>query len=434
MEITNMKFIRNTARFVMLTISIFLPMIVPALAANTVQAQICSTSNELVSYVLRMVGDREGTIGLSVPNTLPEADMGSEDLLRHILRQDSGFIRWGHKGGTATKITAGGYTTFTYKLTYHTTKEQDEAARRLASSIVGKWTVKNLPDREKMDKLKEYITANWRYDAVLDNMTAYPTLISGKGTCLGLVLACQLLLDDMGIPSQTIHGRLIKTGALHIKLLVRLEDWWYIFDPTELAQDIPGLSAYLKSTHVEWMVLNDEYLTESFQASRPMSLADLEVELPANSSTPQPTPAIIIAKPTTSTVLVNDKSIVFDAYNINGNNYFKLRDVAYILSGTKKQFNVGWDDINNAISLTSGKSYTVIGGEMMGKGVGDKTTMPIDSKVYLDGKEVTFIAYNIEGNNYFKIRDIGATFDFGVDWDGQNNTIVIDTSKVYMPQ
>ena len=141
----------------------------------------------------------------------------------------------------------------------------------------------------------------------------------------------------------------------------------------------------------------------------------------------------IIARPTASTVLVNGKNVAFDAYNISDNNYFKLRDLAYILNGTAKQFGVGWDGINNAISLTSGQSYAAVGGEMQGKGSGDKRVVPTNSKIYLDGKEVQFTAYNIEDNNYFKLRDVGAAFNFGVDWDGANNTIVIDTSKPYTP-
>ena len=72
--------------------------------------------------------------------------------------------------------------------------------------------------------------------------------------------------------------------------------------------------------------------------------------------------------PTFSKVLINGKEIAFDAYNINDNNYFKLRDIAFVLSGTAKQFNVDWDDEANAISLTSGASYNAVGGEMEGKG------------------------------------------------------------------
>jgi len=139
----------------------------------------------------------------------------------------------------------------------------------------------------------------------------------------------------------------------------------------------------------------------------------------------------IIAKPTAATVLVNGKNVAFDAYNISGNNYFKLRDLAYVLFGTVKQFEIGWDAANNAISLSSGQPYSAVGGEMQGKGVGEKIPIPTRSKIYLDGTEVQFTAYTIEGNNYFKLRDIGQTFDFGVGWDATTNTITIDTSTGY---
>ncbi|MDR1574073.1 MAG: copper amine oxidase N-terminal domain-containing protein [Clostridiales Family XIII bacterium] len=150
---------------------------------------------------------------------------------------------------------------------------------------------------------------------------------------------------------------------------------------------------------------------------------------------PEETPAVPqTAKPTASTVLVNGESVAFDAYNIAGNNYFKLRDFAYALDGTAKQFSVGWDGAANAISLAAGRPYEAVGGEMAGKGAGDQTAVPTTSKITLDGAEISLTAYNIDGNNYFKLRDIGQAFDFGVDWDGANNTIVIDTSKRYTPE
>jgi hypothetical protein len=143
------------------------------------------------------------------------------------------------------------------------------------------------------------------------------------------------------------------------------------------------------------------------------------------------TPAPVTAVPTSSTVLVNGEAIPFDAYNINGNNYFKLRDLAFVLNGTNKQFSVGYDETTKAITLTSGKPYVPVGGEMTGKGEGSKTGIPTESTIYLDGKQVSFTAYNIDGNNYFKLRDIGEAINFGVDWDAATSTVIIDTSKGY---
>ena len=149
----------------------------------------------------------------------------------------------------------------------------------------------------------------------------------------------------------------------------------------------------------------------------------------ADSAYPSPVP---FALPTSSTVLVNGAEKSFVAYNINDNNYFKLRDLAFVLNGTEKQFEVSWDAGANAISLTSGAAYTPVGGELPEYSSGWlNPALPTGSRIFQDGEAVSFTAYNIEDNNYFKLRDIGAAFDFAVEWDGENNTIVIDTSKGY---
>lgn len=138
------------------------------------------------------------------------------------------------------------------------------------------------------------------------------------------------------------------------------------------------------------------------------------------------------AFPTTSTVLVNGKKVSFEAYNIAGNNYFKLRDIAAALNGTNKQFEVIWDGKNNVIKIISNSKYTVVGGELVvSNNPTTKDAKSTTSKVYIDNKEVQLTAYNINGNNYFKLRDIGKALNFGVIWDGGNNTIKIDTSIGY---
>ena len=56
--------------------------------------------------------------------------------------------------------------------------------------------------------------------------------------------------------------------------------------------------------------------------------------------------------PMASTVIVNGTAIAFEAYNIDGNNFFKLRDLAYALSGSSKQFSVGWDGAASCVVLS----------------------------------------------------------------------------------
>jgi len=137
------------------------------------------------------------------------------------------------------------------------------------------------------------------------------------------------------------------------------------------------------------------------------------------------------AAPATSKIVINGVDTAFDAYTIDQNNYFKLRDLAAVLSGTEKQFEVTWDGDNNAINLVSSEPYTSVGGELAAGDQTSKTAQISTSSVYLNGESVTLTAYTIDGNNYFKLRDIGEALDFSVSWDGTNNTIVIDTTQGY---
>lgn len=154
------------------------------------------------------------------------------------------------------------------------------------------------------------------------------------------------------------------------------------------------------------------------------------VDSGAPTQTEQPS-ADITAKPTSSKVLVNGKDVSLDAYNINSNNYCKIRDVAQILNGTGKQFEVVWDKDLQAVNMTSNQTYTPVGGELA-KGDGSNKNATLNTaKIYLDGKAVSLTAYTINGNNYIKLRDLGQTFDFGVSWDKTLNAVVIDTSTGY---
>ena len=101
----------------------------------------------------------------------------------------------------------------------------------------------------------------------------------------------------------------------------------------------------------------------------------------------------LTAQPTAYNVLVGGRHVAFDAYNIIGSNYFKLRDLAYVLAGTGKQFSVECDAGANAISLTSGAAYMPVGGEMLGGNAGASNPIPTASKIILNGKSISLTAY-----------------------------------------
>ncbi|WP_110462798.1 PDZ domain-containing protein [Ruminiclostridium sufflavum] len=213
-------------------------------------------------------------------------------------------------------------------------------------------------------------------------------------------------------PNAVVTDNSVELGDLYEELTLDLK-----LDAEGLYY-LSGNSSTLKGTGVYTVIASPE-------AAMGASFVVVVRDEPATAET-------VTATPTASKVLVNGSSVSFEAYTINGNNYFKLRDLAKVLSGTGKQFNVSWDGTSKVINLVSGSPYTVTGGEMATGDGKAKQAIINSSSIYKDGGKVSLTAYTINGNNYFKLRDIGQAFDFGVTWDGTANTIKIDTSTGYM--
>ena len=53
------------------------------------------------------------------------------------------------------------------------------------------------------------------------------------------------------------------------------------------------------------------------------------------------------------------------------------------------------------------------------------------NRIYVDGQEVSLTAYNINGNNYVKLRDIGEQVGFNVYWDSNTKCVQVESKKPY---
>lgn len=138
--------------------------------------------------------------------------------------------------------------------------------------------------------------------------------------------------------------------------------------------------------------------------------------------------------PSTHHVQVNGEAVNPQAYNIDGYNYFKLRDLAYLLNGTTISFNVTWDSAKNAVNLISGQAYTVVGGEMTVASTTSLRVQESTSKVLLDGSGVSIKGYNINGNNYYKIADVSAAIGFTAAYESTTQTVQIKTPSAPQPE
>ena len=137
-------------------------------------------------------------------------------------------------------------------------------------------------------------------------------------------------------------------------------------------------------------------------------------------------------------VSLSPQALVFDgygvedfcAYNINGYNYFKLRDIAFLMSGTAGEFAVDWDADSGTVSVTTGGSYVYAGGELERGSDQSASAVPSPQTILIDGKKCdTLSVYNIGDNNYFKLRDLGEALGFSVDYDPEWNTAVVTSPK-----
>ena len=135
----------------------------------------------------------------------------------------------------------------------------------------------------------------------------------------------------------------------------------------------------------------------------------------------------ISAVRSSANIIVDGKTVTVDGYTVNDSNYFKVRDIAMLLRNTASKFNVEWDSNLEAIMINTGEDYVVIGGELSGEIEQDMDVVENSTPIYVDGRQRAITAYNINGSSYFKIRDIADAVGFNIQWDGETQTISIET-------
>ena len=136
----------------------------------------------------------------------------------------------------------------------------------------------------------------------------------------------------------------------------------------------------------------------------------------------------VIAVPTRDkgqAVYVGDARVYPTGYNIADNNYFKLRDI-----GTLVGFGVEWNGETQTVEISTARTTPSTEGisDTAASGAMAKVS---DQRITVDGVQVNMTAYQIDGNNYVKLRDIGKQVDFGVGYDNATASVRIDTDAPY---
>jgi len=70
----------------------------------------------------------------------------------------------------------------------------------------------------------------------------------------------------------------------------------------------------------------------------------------------------------------------------------------------------------------------------IGSAAVDTVITKTTSSIFVNGSQIEFDAYNIDGYNYFRLRDLGKALNYSVLWDESEQKVMIDTQKPYIEQ
>ena len=83
---------------------------------------------------------------------------------------------------------------------------------------------------------------------------------------------------------------------------------------------------------------------------------------------------------------------------------------------------------HNKKNITAMVTGMVIGAALVSEAAAGIVAEPTWQKIYVDGQQVSMTAYNIAGNNFVRLRDIGQQVGFNVYW---SDGVQIDTDAPY---
>lgn len=138
--------------------------------------------------------------------------------------------------------------------------------------------------------------------------------------------------------------------------------------------------------------------------------------------------ATVTATPTRNlgqSVYVDNTRVYPTGYNIGGNNYFKLRDIAALVG-----FGVSYDAASQTVEISTERVQPNTSG-ITDKAVGGASAKMSNQRIAVDGKYVRMAAYQIGGNNYVKLRDVAENVGFAVNYENATGKVTVNPSAAY---
>ncbi|MCI5512276.1 MAG: S-layer homology domain-containing protein [Eubacterium sp.] len=223
------------------------------------------------------------------------------------------YLRWQYGGWNCSisQSTQNGIRsiTFTYTMTYYTTAEQEAEVDTAVKNLLDQLNLDKKNDYEKISSIYEYICTNVTYDHENLNdddyklkFTAYAALINKTAVCQGYATLLYRLSLETGIDARLIAGK--GNGENHGWNIARLGNYYYNLDSTWDAGKTEYDYFLLCNDNFSKHERFDEYQTDEFNRSYPMSEKDYD----PSKEEPDPEP-----DPENPFVDVNEDDYYYDA-------------------------------------------------------------------------------------------------------------------------
>ncbi|MCH5186493.1 MAG: hypothetical protein J1F64_10300 [Oscillospiraceae bacterium] len=302
--------------------------------------------------------------------------------------------------------------------------ELDDVADAVAA-FLNEYIVEGMTDQQKVRAACGFISTTCTYaESWAQNRanTAWGSLVYHEAQCSGYARGFKALCDGMGIGCFYVHADDYSRNPDHQWNVVCIDGNWYIIDTQSISSS--GIAGVIFS----YLVSDDDYLSSGLSWDRSSVPACPEAYYKREDRlTSFMNDIIQYIISDTEEIFVNGQPKTVTVYNISGNNYIKLRDIAAMTDGTGDSFNVVPDIVNGILWIDTKTPYTFVGGELNAQADVKGVLNPVNmSSFRVDGIEYAPKGYNIRNNNYYKLRDIGEIIGFDVDWNGSN---VIITTK-----
>lgn len=131
-------------------------------------------------------------------------------------------------------------------------------------------------------------------------------------------------------------------------------------------------------------------------------------------------------------ITLDKEAVEVAAYNIAGSNYLKLRDVAAIMTGKKKQFNIDYNAERKLIVVETGKPYTKLESDLKPIKEASAKAILSEKEIILNGEDEDIDTAFINETNYVKLRDIAKIANFYVGYDEASQTVILKSDEAYL--